>query len=53
MDATPPPLGVNLTCYRLVFLAIVISFGTVKSILSYKGRETAPTTLDWVSGTFL
>jgi len=53
MDATPPPLGAKLTVYRLVFMTTVLSFGAVKSILAYKGQSIAPTTLDWVSGTFL
>ena len=53
VDATPPPLGVNLTGYRLVFMATVLSFGTVKTILAYMGQSIAPTTLDWVSGMFL
>ena len=53
MDATPPPLGVKLTAYRLVFMTTVLSFGTAKSILAYKVQSIAPTTLDWVSGTFL
>jgi len=30
-----------------------LSFGAAKSILAYKGQSIAPTTLDWVSGTFL
>jgi len=53
MDATPPPLGVKLTGYRLVFMATVLSFGTVKTILTYMGQSIAPTTLDWVAGTIL
>ena len=53
MDITPPPLGVKLTGYRLVFMTTVFSFGTVKTILTYKGQSIAPTTLDWVAGTFL
>jgi len=53
MDATPPPLGVKLTGYRLSFMTIVFSFGAAKSILAYKGQSIAPTILDWVSGTFL
>jgi len=51
-DATPPSLGVKLTVYRLVFMTTVLSFGAAKSILAYKGQSIAPTTLDWVSGTF-
>ena len=53
MDAMPPPLGVKLTGYRLVFMATILIFGTVKTILTYMGQSVAPTTLDWVSGTFL
>jgi len=49
----PPPLGVKLTGYRLVFMATVFCFGTVKTILTYMGQSIAPTTLDWVAGTFL
>jgi len=52
-DATPPPLGVNLTCYRLLNMTIVFSFGITKGILTYMGQSTAPTTLDWVSGALL
>jgi hypothetical protein len=52
-DATPPPLGVKLTGYRLVFMTTLFSFGAVKSILTYKGQSIAPMTLDWVSRTLL
>ena len=53
MDATPPPVVVKLTGYRLVTMATVFSFGTVKAILTYTGQSITPNTLDWVSGTFL
>jgi len=53
MDVVPPPLGVKLTGYRLVFMTTVFSFGTVKAILAYKDQSVAPTALDWVSGMFL
>ena len=53
VDVIQPPLGVKLTGYRLVFMSTVFSFGTVKTILTYKGQSIAPTTLDWVSGTLL
>jgi hypothetical protein len=53
MDDMPPPLGVKLTGYRLVFMVTVLLFGTVKTILTYMGQSIAPTTLDWVAGTFL
>ena len=53
MNAPPPSLGVKLMGYRVVFMATVLSFGTVKTILNYMGQSSAPTTLDWVAGTFL
>ena len=49
----PPPLGVKLTGYRLVFMATVFCFGTVKIILAYVNQSIAPSTFDWVTGTFL
>ncbi|KAF8260069.1 hypothetical protein EI94DRAFT_1689981 [Lactarius quietus] len=53
MDAALPPLGVKLTCYRLLNMMTVFSFGIIKGILTYMGQSTAPTTLDWVSGALL
>ena len=53
MVATSLPLGVKLTGYKLFFMATLFCFGTVKAILSYMGQSIAPTTLDWVAGTFL
>ncbi|KAI9435757.1 hypothetical protein H4582DRAFT_1968557 [Lactarius indigo] len=53
VDAAPPPLGVNLTGYRLLNMATVFSFGITKGILTYMGQSTAPTTLDWVGGALL
>ena len=52
-DASPPSLRVKLTVYRLVVMTTVLSLGAAKSILTYKSQSIAPTTLDWVSGTFL
>lgn len=52
-DSTPPPLGVKLTVYRMLNMTILLSFGIIKAILTYKGKSAAPTTLDWVSGTLL
>ena len=43
----------NATGYRLVFMATVLSCGTIKTILTYMDQSTMPTTLDWVTGTFL
>ena len=48
-----PPLGVELTGYRLLNLAVVLAFGIPKAISSYHGQAVIPTTLDWVSGTLL
>ena len=48
-----PPLGVKLTCYRLLNLTTLLSFGIIKGILTYMGQSTAPTTLDWISGSLL
>ncbi|KAH9034191.1 hypothetical protein EDB85DRAFT_1020965 [Lactarius pseudohatsudake] len=53
VDAALPPLGVNLTGYRLLNMTIVFSFGIIKGILTYMGQSTAPTTLDWVGGALL
>jgi hypothetical protein len=53
MDTAPPPLGVKLTGYKLVFMMTILSFGTITTILTYMGLSIAPTTLDWVAGTFL
>ena len=52
-EATPPPLGVKLTGYKLFFMAIVFCIGTVKAILTFKGQSTSPTVLEWIGGTFL
>ncbi|KAN0131777.1 hypothetical protein V8E53_010428 [Lactarius tabidus] len=49
-DAKSPPLGVKLTAYRLLNIATVFVFSITKSILTYKGLSTMPTTLDWFSG---
>ena len=53
MNTTPPPLGVKLTSYRLVFMTIIFSFGAAKSILTYKNQSFALTTLDLISGTLV
>jgi hypothetical protein len=53
MNATSPPLGVKLTFYRLVNMMTIFFIGIVKGSLSYQGKSTAPTTLDWVGGALL
>ena len=49
-DTSDPPLGVKLTCYRLLNMMTMFSFCIAKGILTYKGQSVAPTTLDWFSG---
>ena len=52
----PPPLGVELSGYRLLNMSVVFAFGRfgpTKAILTYMGRSAMPTTLDWVSGACL
>jgi len=47
------PLGVKLTGYRLLNLAVILAIGILKAISSYNGQGVIPTTLDCVSGTLL
>ena len=49
-DVPPPPLGVELTGYRLLNISVVFAFCLAKGILTYMGRSAMQTTLDWVSG---
>jgi len=49
-DVPPPPLGVELTGYRLLNMSVVFAFCLSKGILTYMGRSVMPTTLDWISG---
>jgi len=41
-----PPLGVKLTCYRLLNVTTAILWAVPKAVLSYKNRSAAGTTLD-------
>ncbi|KAI9459827.1 hypothetical protein F5148DRAFT_274400 [Russula earlei] len=52
-DDPRPPLGVKLTGYRLLNMSVVFLFGLTKAILTYMGQSAAPTTLDWILGSFL
>ncbi|TCD60485.1 hypothetical protein EIP91_010017 [Steccherinum ochraceum] len=46
-----PLLLVPLTGYRILVLAVITAFGTVKTVLSLiSGSSMAPTALDWISG---
>jgi len=47
-----PFLLVKFTAYRLLTMAVIISFGTAKAVLSYEGQSIAPNTLDWILGVF-
>jgi hypothetical protein len=47
------PLGVKLTGYRSLNLAVLLAFGLSKFILSLRGQSVAPNALDWVAGTVL
>ncbi|KAI0247203.1 hypothetical protein BJV78DRAFT_952521 [Lactifluus subvellereus] len=49
----PPPLGVKLTGYRLLNLAVLLAFGVAKFVLSLQGQSVAPTGLDWIAGSML
>jgi len=43
----PPPLGVKLTCYRLLNLTTIILWAVPKAVVSYKDQSVAlATTLD-------
>ena len=48
-----PPLLVKLTGYRLLTIAIILSFGTAKAVKSLEGGTMTATWLDWVLGVFL
>lgn len=48
-----PPLGVELTGYHLLTLAVILAFGIPKAISSYRGQTVIPTTLELTSGTLL
>jgi len=45
------PLGVALTGYRLLAIAVTLGVGIPKAILSYRGQSLIPSTLDMVGGT--
>jgi hypothetical protein len=34
-------------------MMIIFFFGIIKGILTYMGKSTAPTTMDWVAGALL
>jgi len=52
-EGPSPPLGVKLTGYRLLNIVLIFSIGVAKAVLTYQGKSTAPTTLDWVLGVLL
>ncbi|KAH9025689.1 hypothetical protein EDB83DRAFT_2426122 [Lactarius deliciosus] len=50
MRDSPPPLGVKLTCYRLLNVTTGISFVTLSAVLAYKNLTAAAATVGLVSG---
>jgi hypothetical protein len=40
----------KISPYRLMVFSIPLAIGTVKAVLSQKGRSTTPTTLEWING---
>jgi hypothetical protein len=46
-----PPLGVELTGYRLLATTVVLGLGISKAVYSYRGQALISNTLDWVAGT--
>ena len=51
-DPTLPRLSWHpkISPYHFMVFSIPFVIGTVKAVLSQKGRVTAPTTLEWISG---
>ena len=51
-DPTLPRLSwfPKISPYRFVVFSIPLAIGTVKAVLSQKGRVTTPITLEWISG---
>ncbi|KAH9025696.1 hypothetical protein EDB83DRAFT_2555375 [Lactarius deliciosus] len=52
MRDSPPPLGVKLTCYRLLNVTTGISFVALTAVLAYKNLTVAAATVGLVSGLF-
>jgi hypothetical protein len=52
LPITFPPRGVRVTRWRMLNTLFIASFGVYKSVLTYQGEMTAPTTLDWLLGVF-
>ena len=43
----------KISPYHFVVFSIPLVVGTVKAVLSYKGRVTTPTILEWISGVMI
>ncbi|KAI9449864.1 hypothetical protein BJY52DRAFT_1227516 [Lactarius psammicola] len=52
MGDSPPPLGVKLTCYRLLNVTTALLWIIPKAVLSYKNRSIAATTVDLLAALF-
>jgi hypothetical protein len=48
-----PPLGVELTGYRLFTTSVILGIGIPKAVYSYSGQALISSTLDWVAGIIL
>ena len=44
-----PPLGVELTGYRLLTTGMILGLGIPKAVYSYSGQSLISATLDWVA----
>ena len=45
-----PPLGVELTGYRLLATGMILGLGIPKAVYSYRGQSLISNTADWVAG---
>jgi hypothetical protein len=50
LDVLIKPKHPPVTGYRIIVTAAAISFGMTKAMLSYRGQQTAPTTVEWAYG---
>ena len=52
-DLLLKPKQPSVTGYRILVSASAVSFGMTKAFLSYRGLDTAPTTVEWVYGVMI
>lgn len=41
---------VKVTVFRLLYTYAILVFGSVKAVMAYRGSNTIPTTIEWISG---